>query len=196
MLFFISGCPRYCLAELDAGIICRGYETNLRVTGGRGKRAMEIDVLLKLIHLIGASVLFGTGAGIAFFMYWADRSGDVQTIASTARIVVVADFIFTATAVVLQPLTGLGLAHVKGYDFFEPWILASLGLYLLIGVCWIPVIFLQITMRNEAEYARDKMLPLSGKYHRAMRRWFWLGIPAFFGTIAIFWLMIARPALF
>ena len=157
---------------------------------------MEIDVLLKFAHIIGASVLFGTGAGIAFFMFWADRSGDVQSIAATARIVVVADFIFTATAVIVQPLTGFALAHIKGYDVYQLWILASLGLYLLIGACWIPVIFLQIHMRDQAIRALAMTLPLSDSYHRAMRWWFWLGMPAFFGTLAIFWLMIAKPVLY
>ena len=157
---------------------------------------MEIDLVLKFAHIIGASVLFGTGAGIAFFMFWADRGGDVQTIAATARIVVIADMIFTAMAVILQPFTGFGLAYVKGYDFFEPWIMASLGLYLLIGACWIPVVFLQIRMRDEAEKARDQVLPLSDSYHRAMGWWFWLGLPAFFGTLVIYWLMISKPILY
>ena len=160
---------------------------------GWGEGPMEPDILLKFVHLIGASVLFGTGAGIAFFMFWADRSGDVQAIASTARTVVVADFIFTATAVVVQPVTGLGLAHLKGYDFFEPWILASLGLYALIGLCWLPVVFLQIRMRNEAERALAQGDALSERYHHAMRWWFRLGVPAFLGTLGIFWLMTARP---
>ena len=154
---------------------------------------LEIDLVLKFAHVIGASVLFGTGAGIAFFMFWADRSGDVQTIAATARIVVVADFLFTATAVIIQPLTGFALAYIKGYDFFEPWILISLGLYVVIGACWIPVIFLQIHMRDEAQKALTGTLPLSARYHRAMRWWLWLGWPAFLGTLGIFWLMIARP---
>lgn len=157
---------------------------------------MELEFILKFVHLIGASVLFGTGAGIAFFMFWADRSGDVQSIASTARIVVIADFIFTATAVILQPITGFGLAYVNGYDIFESWIVASIALYFLIGICWIPVIFLQIHMRDEAESALAKTLPLSDSYHRAMRWWFWLGWPAFFGTLIIFWLMITRPVLY
>ncbi len=156
---------------------------------------MEADLLLKFIHLIGASVLLGTGAGIAFFMFWAGRGGDVGTIASTARMVVVADFIFTATAVIAQPITGFGLAYVKGYDFFEPWILASLGLYGLIGLCWLPVIFLQMRMRDEAQKALDQGLPLSPVYHRCMRWWFRLGFPAFIGTLAIFWLMIVRPTM-
>ena len=154
---------------------------------------MEIDLVLKFVHILGASVLFGTGAGIAFFMFWADRGGDVQTIAATARIVVIADFIFTATAVILQPITGVALAYARGYDLFEPWIMTSVAIYLLIGACWIPVVFLQIHIRNEAENAREKVLPLSQSYHRAMRWWFWLGLPAFFGTLVIFWLMITRP---
>ncbi len=156
---------------------------------------MTAFVLLKLAHVIGACVLFGTGLGIAFFMLMAHRTADPATVASTARIVVVADTLFTATAVVLQPLTGAALAALMGYSLREPWIVASLVLYLVIGACWLPVVWIQIRMRNIAAVARDKGMPLPPQYHRLFRYWFALGWPAFAGVIAIFLLMIAKPQL-
>jgi uncharacterized membrane protein len=152
-------------------------------------------IWLKLIHLVGACVLFGTGLGIAFFMWMAHRTGDPGTIASTARVVVIADAVFTAAAVVLQPLSGAGLALVMGYSLREPWIVASFGLYLLVGACWLPVVWLQLRLCDFARAARDTGKPLPAQYRRLFRIWFWLGWPAFAGIIAIFVLMIAKPSM-
>jgi uncharacterized membrane protein len=153
----------------------------------------DLHVWLKLVHVIGACVLFGTGLGIAFFMWMAHRTADPRTIAYTARIVVVADAIFTASAAILQPLSGAALAHVMGYSLREPWILASFGLYLLVGTCWLPVVWIQIKLRDLAGAARDTGTPLPARYHRLFRMWFILGWPAFAGVIAIFALMIGKP---
>ncbi|MGI9383814.1 MAG: DUF2269 family protein [Methyloligellaceae bacterium] len=156
---------------------------------------MDLYALLKLAHLLGAAVLFGTGLGIAFFMFWADRTGDVPTVAATARAVVLADYLFTATAVVLQPITGVGLALHLGYSLWEGWILLSLALYAMIGACWLPVVWLQRQMRDLAAEAASDGAPLTAVYRRHMRHWFLLGWPAFLGVLAIYWLMITRPDL-
>jgi uncharacterized membrane protein len=150
---------------------------------------------LKLVHVIGACVLFGTGLGIAFFLWMAHRTADPGTVASTARIVVIADAVFTAAAVILQPLTGTALAHVMGYSLREPWIVASIGLYLFVGACWLPVLWMQIRLRDLACAAHDAGLPLPAQYHRLVRIWFMLGWPAFAGVIAIFALMIGKPSI-
>src|ERR1700709_1557625 len=102
---------------------------------------------LKFAHIIGATVLLGTGAGIAFFMLQADRTGDAKAIAEVARIVVIADFVFTGSAVVLQPITGAWLANIAGYPLFSGWIGWSLLLYLLTGMFWLPVVWMQMRMR-------------------------------------------------
>jgi uncharacterized membrane protein len=149
--------------------------------------------LLKLAHIIGAAVLFGTGMGIAFFMLMAHRSRDVAAIAHTARIVVIADMVFTATAVVAQPLTGIGLAHVAGYSLLSPWIVASVALYVFVGLFWLPVLVFQKRMRDLAVHALASGTPLPRAYDRYFRAWFVFGWPAFAAMIAIFWLMIARP---
>jgi uncharacterized membrane protein len=150
-------------------------------------------LVLKYLHVIGATVLLGTGAGIAFFMLRAHQSGDARTIAAVARIVVLADFLFTATAVVAQPITGVLLAREAGYALDEGWIVASAALYVLTGLFWLPVVWMQMRMRAlAAEAAKtDRVLPPA--YHRLFRAWFVCGFPAFAAVLAIFWLMIARP---
>ncbi len=150
---------------------------------------------LKLAHVIGACVLFGTGMGIAFFMWMAHRTADAAFIAATARTVIIADAVFTATAVVVQPVTGAALAWVMGFSLIEPWIVASFVLYLLVGACWLPVVLIQMALRDLACAARDSGEPLPARYHRLFRIWFILGWPAFAGVIAIFVLMISKPRL-
>jgi uncharacterized membrane protein len=148
---------------------------------------------LKYLHVLGAAVLLGTGAGIAFFMLMAHLAGKAALIAGVARIVVVADFLFTATAVVLQPLTGVLLARTAGYSLWDGWILLSILLYLLTGAFWLPVVWIQMRMRGLAEAAATKGEPLPPAYHRLFWTWFAFGFPAFGAVLAIFWLMIARP---
>jgi uncharacterized membrane protein len=155
---------------------------------------MEFIYIFKLIHLLGASVLFGTGLGIAFFMFTAHRTDHAGVIAVTLRFVVIADFIFIATAVVLQPLSGFALAWAIGLSPSEEfWIVLSLILYAAVGLCWLPVVFIQIRMRNLAQDAAVNAKPLPDAYRRLFRIWFALGWPAFAGVIAIFVLMIWQP---
>ncbi|WP_376701825.1 DUF2269 family protein [Mesorhizobium sp. ISC25] len=151
--------------------------------------------LLKFLHVIGASVLLGTGAGIAFFMLLAHRTGNVATVAAVARIVVVADFLFTATAVVAQPLTGAALAWQAGYSLSEGWIVLSIALYIFTGMFWLPVVWMQMEMRKLASQAAAGGAPLPARYHRLFWMWFAFGFPAFAAVLGIFWLMIARPAI-
>jgi uncharacterized membrane protein len=154
-----------------------------------------IDLLLglKLLHILGATVLFGTGIGIAFFMLMAHRTRDAALIAHTGRIVVIADVLFTATAVVIQPLSGLWLAERIGFSLNEPWLAISLGLYVLVGVCWLPAVWIQVQLRNLAAAAARDGTPLPPRYDRLFRIWFALGWPAFAGVIAIFALMVWKP---
>jgi uncharacterized membrane protein len=155
---------------------------------------MDYIYLLKLIHVLGASVLFGTGVGIAFFMLMAHRTGHAGVIAVTARFVVIADLIFTATAVVVQPVSGFALAWAIGLSpLREPWIVVSILIYILVGLCWLPVVFIQMRMRDLANDAAINGKPLPDGYRRLFRIWFALGWPAFAGVIAIFVLMIWQP---
>ncbi|AZO01295.1 DUF2269 domain-containing protein [Mesorhizobium sp. M9A.F.Ca.ET.002.03.1.2] len=154
-----------------------------------------LEDFLRLVHVLGATVLFGTGAGIAFFMAMAVRTRDPRIIADVAGIVVVADAVFTATAVVLQPLTGYGLARVTGWPLNEGWLIVSLVLYVFIGLFWLPVVWIQIRLRDMARYAAAEAATLPPSFHRLYRIWFAFGFPAFFAAIAIFWLMLTKPAI-
>lgn len=155
---------------------------------------MSYDLLL-FLHVIGACVLLGTGAGIAFFMVISNRSQQPALIAHTAGIVVLADTIFTATAVVAQPITGVLLARVVGWPVFEGWILAALGLYVLTGAFWLPVVWIQVRLRRLAAEAARQGQGLPAQYHHLYRIWFACGFPAFAAVLGIVWLMIARPDL-
>jgi len=154
---------------------------------------MSLYLLLKLAHIVGAAVLFGTGAGIAFFMLMAHRTGDARLIAHTAGVVVIADTLFTASAVVLQPITGAALVLMTGRSLTEGWIALSLGLYLVTGAFWLPVVWMQLRMRDLARAAAAAGAPLPPEYHRLWRLWFAFGFPAFGAVLAILWLMIAKP---
>jgi uncharacterized membrane protein len=150
---------------------------------------------LLFLHVVGACILLGTGAGIAFFMVVANRSGDPGLIAHTAGMVVLADTLFTAPAVVLQPVTGYLLATDAGWPVFEGWVLASLVLYLAVGVFWLPVVWIQIRLKQMAVAARDAGVALSESYWGLYRVWVVLGFPAFGAVLAIVWLMITKPSL-
>lgn len=156
---------------------------------------MTAYLTLKYVHVIGAAVLLGTGAGIAFFLLLAHRTGEAAIVAAVARIVVIADVLFTATAVLLQPITGVLLAVAVGHSLLDGWIVLSVLLYLLTGAFWLPVVWMQMRMRDLASAAARQGQPLPAEYHRLFRLWFAFGFPAFGAVLAIFWLMIARPQL-
>lgn len=151
-------------------------------------------LLLKTVHLLSAALLFGTGLGSAFYLWRAHRSGDPAVIAAVSRQVVLADWLFTTPAVILQPLTGFWMMALAGYSLAAPWLWGSLALYLLAGVCWLPVVGLQMRIRKLADAAAAGRAPLPAAYHRAMRLWFVLGWPAFLAVIAVFFLMVFKPA--
>jgi uncharacterized membrane protein len=152
----------------------------------------DTSLLLKWLHVVSATVLLGTGAGIAFFLMRAHRTGDARIIASVARDVVLADFAFTATAVVVQPVTGMLLMRLAGLQMSQPWLHCSMVLFVAIGCCWLPVVWLQLRMGNLARVAAARGAPLPAQYHRCYRLWLALGWPAFLGVLAIFWLMVSK----
>ena len=156
---------------------------------------MDLVLVVRWLHVLGATVLLGTGAGIAFFMLMAVRTRRPQLIAHVANTVVVADLLFTATAVVAQPVTGAWLAHLIGWRLTEGWIALSLGLYVLTGVCWLPVVWIQLQLRDLARAAEAAGSELPARFHSLYRLWFVLGLPAFTAVLAIIWLMQARPAI-
>jgi uncharacterized membrane protein len=152
-----------------------------------------LHLAIEYLHVLGAIVILGTGTGIAFFMLMAHRTGDAAFIAKTADVVVIADFIFTLSAVLLQPVTGGLLMWLSSTSLTEGWLMTSLVLYALAGVFWVPVVFMQIEMRNLAWAAAASGAPLPPRYFTLFRRWFLFGIPGFGSVMAILWLMIAKP---
>lgn len=149
---------------------------------------------VKWLHVVSSTLLFGTGLGIAFFMWSAHRGGELRVIAATARLVVRADACFTAPAVLVQFLSGWWLVAHSGLAWGTPWIAGALALFVFIGLCWLPVLWLQLRARDLAAAALQAgATTLPAQYHRVMRWWFWLGWPAFLSVLAIFWLMVVKP---
>ncbi|WP_417491512.1 DUF2269 family protein [Maricaulis sp.] len=154
---------------------------------------MELYLVVKTTHILSSGVLFGSGAAIAFFMLMAWRSGDAPGFALASKHVVLADWVFTTSAVIAQPLTGIALAHLAGWPLTAPWLLISYGLYIFIGACWLPVVWIQLEVRRLMAEAVAAGEAVPDRVHRLMRIWFVLGWPAFIALIAIFGLMVARP---
>ncbi len=150
-------------------------------------------LVVKLIHVLSSTVLFGTGLGSAFYLYFASRTRDPRVIAAVARHVVIADWAFTTTAAVVQPATGFYLAYLAGFPLTSLWIVAGTALYLFAGLCWIPVLWMQIRMRAMAEEAVRNGTELPARYWEYFRYWTALGIPAFLALVVVFYLMVAKP---
>ena len=149
-------------------------------------------LLVKWLHVLSAAVLLGTGLGIAFFKWQADKQ-DVHAQAAVMRTVVLADWLFTAPAVVMQLVTGMALALMAGYPLQRGWVLWALLLYGLAGACWLPVLWLQWRMRDLAVAAAESGSELPLRYARYRRLWIFLGVPAFSAVIAIYYLMVFKP---
>ena len=150
-------------------------------------------LFFKWLHVVSSTVLFGTGAGIAFFFVRANRTGDVNVIAAVSKDVVFADAVFTAVAALLQPLSGFAMVWMGAYAWTQSWVWLSLLLYVAVGCCWLPVVWLQIRMRDLATLAAATRSSLPTVYHRYYQWWFALGWPAFLGILFILYLMVAKP---
>src|SRR3982074_1702437 len=146
---------------------------------------MTLYFLVKYLHVLGAIVILGTGTGIAFFMLMAHRSGNAAFVARTAATVVIADMLFTLTAVLLQPVSGGVLMMLSSTAVTERWLMSSLGLYAVAGLFWVPVIFMQMEMRDLAREVVCQTQPLPPRYFALIRRWFLFGIPGFGSVMAI-----------
>lgn len=150
-------------------------------------------LLLKWLHILSSTLLFGTGIGSAFYLLVTVFGGDMRLVAHVARWVVRADWLFTATTVVAQPLTGLWLLHVMEIPLHTRWVAWSLALYLVAIASWLPVVWLQTRLRDEAQQAADQGLRASPAFRQLFGAWVALGAVAFFAFLAIFWLMVAKP---
>ena len=150
---------------------------------------------IKWLHILSSTVLFGTGMGSAFYMFAASRTREPRLVAVVVRHVVMADWLFTTPAIVLQPLTGFYLMHLAGFPFAAGWIRWSIVLYLVAGAAWLPVVWMQIRMRDFATAAAAAGRPLPDIYWRYLNRWIALGVVAFVSLVVVFYLMVAKPSL-
>ncbi len=150
--------------------------------------------IIKWLHVLSAALLFGTGLGIAFFMFLAYRAKNITTLKQVTHYVVLADWFFTTPAVIIQPITGIWLMNILHYSYHSLWFLITITLYFLIGACWVPVVFIQYQLHRQV-MALSAITTLPKEYHRLMRWWILLGIPAFSMVILLYWLMISKQGM-
>lgn len=156
---------------------------------------MNEYLVIKWVHILSATFLFGTGLGSAFYKWMTDRTGVVAAMVQTNRLVVFADWIFTTPTILIQPISGIWLLMLIGTPLNQGWVLLAILLYLIAGACWLPVVWLQIRMRDLAVDAYKSNQPLDKKYQEYSQIWFWLGVPAFIAMIVIYFLMIYKPSI-
>ena len=156
---------------------------------------MNEILVLKWLHILSSTMLFGTGIGTAFYLFFVSRTRDTHAVAIVSHHVVIADWLFTATTIVFQPLSGFWLAHRMGYPLTSPWILLSTVLFISAALCWFPVVWLQVRLRDVAKAADKAGTALPPAYWNYFGWWTALGVPALLLFLAIFYLMVARPSL-
>lgn len=154
---------------------------------------MDSYLLLKFIHVMSSTLLFGTGLGTAFHGWMAGRSRNLEATLVVNRNVVLADWIFTTPAVIVQPVTGVWMALQAGFPLTEGWLALAILLYFFVGACWLPVVWLQLQMHKMVKETKAGGTPLPSRYETYARGWFALGWPAFISVIGIFYLMIVKP---
>ncbi len=151
-------------------------------------------LVVKWLHILSSTLLFGTGLGSAFYMFFASLTRDPRVVATVVRYVVIADYAFTTPTIIIQPVTGLYLIHLAGFPLSSTWIAASIALYFLAGACWLPVVWMQIKMRDMAQVANANGTELPPRYWAFLKWWVALGIVAFLALVVVFYLMVAKPA--
>jgi len=154
---------------------------------------MNTYLVLKTVHILSSVLIVGTGFGTAYYLFFTNRLGRVSSIADVARLVVRADWWFTTPAVIFQPVSGLWLAHIAGWPWTTPWIVASFVLFAITGLCWLPVVWLQVRLARMAEQAAASNAALPERYWRYAQRWEWLGYPAFIAMLGVYFLMVLKP---
>lgn len=154
---------------------------------------MDLYLVIKTLHIISSTIVFGTGAGIAFFMLRSRFSDSIQEQLFAAKNTVLADYLFTFPAVIVQPLSGIVLIHMAGFDWSALWLVATYVIYIVAGLCWLPVVWIQIQLKNMCIEASENGTELPERYSNLFKIWMLLGWPAFLGLIAVFYLMVAKP---
>lgn len=154
---------------------------------------MDLYTIIKTLHIISSTILFGTGMGIAFFMFRSWLSSNIHAKFYAARNTVLADYVFTFPAAIIQPITGIMLIQMAGFNATSLWLTATYVIYAVAGLCWLPVVWIQIQLKNMCKEAIEKDTKLPERYNKLFLIWFLLGWPAFVGLIIVFYLMVAKP---
>lgn len=155
---------------------------------------MDLYQTTKALHILSSTILFGTGIGIAFFMFRSYFTNNIHEKFYAARNTVLADYLFTFPAIVIQPVSGVALILMAGFDWTSTWLVATYAIYFVAGLCWLPVVWIQIQLKKMCQYSVENGTELPARYHRLFKLWFLLGWPAFAGLMVIFYLMVAKPA--
>lgn len=155
---------------------------------------MDLYIAVKTLHILSSAILFGTGIGIAFFMFRSCFTNNIHEKLYAARNTVVADYLFTFPAAVIQPVSGAALVLIAGFDWASTWLIATYVIYIIAGACWLPVVWIQIQLKNMCKEAAENDTELPQRYYTLFKIWFLLGWPAFLGLMVIFYLMVAKPA--
>lgn len=154
---------------------------------------MELYTVIKTLHILSSTILFGTGVGIAFFMFQSWFSTNISEKFYAAKNTVLADCVFTFPAVVIQPISGVALIYMAGFDWTAPWLMASYVIYIIVGLCWLVVLGIQIQLKSLCKEASENSTELPERYTRLFKIWFLFGWPAFLGLVTVFYLMVAKP---
>lgn len=154
---------------------------------------MDLYLIIKTLHIISATILFGTGIGIAFFMLCSHFTDNIHEKFYAARNTVLADYFFTLPAVIVQPATGIWLVWYGPYDWMDAWLVVTYAIYIMAGLCWMPVVWIQIQLKNMLATAAETGETLPERYYRFFKIWFVLGWPAFIGLVVVFFLMVFKP---
>ena len=154
---------------------------------------MDLYSLVKVLHILSSTILFGTGIGIAFFMFRSHFTNDANEKLYAARNTVIADYLFTLPAVILQPITGFWLVLYGGFNWLDLWLVATYGIFVIAGICWLPVVWIQIQLKRMLVESVESRTELPEQYFRYFKLWFVLGWPAFAGLVVVFFLMVMKP---
>lgn len=154
---------------------------------------MDPYLIVKTLHILSSTILFGTGIGIAFFMVRSHFTDNLHEKFYAARNTVLADYLFTLPAVIIQPITGFMLIEMVGYGWHDLWLSLTYGIYLMAGLCWLLVVWIQIQLKTMVAASIDQNIPLPARYHKLFKLWFLLGWPAFIGLVCVFFLMVIKP---
>ncbi|MDH5721701.1 MAG: DUF2269 domain-containing protein [Alphaproteobacteria bacterium] len=154
---------------------------------------MDTYLIVKTLHILSGTVLFGTGTGIAFFMLRSHFTDNLHEKLYAARNTVLADYVFTLPAVIVQPLSGAWLVWQGSYGWDDLWLVITYILYIIAGACWLPVVWIQVQLKTMIAGSLETNTPLPERYNRLFKLWFILGWPAFTGLVIIFFLMVMKP---